>query len=201
MSGETKTEEKETTTTVSNDETNNKFAADFKPVFSASKLAEICSPRSHEKTRIKFLRNFQPFAGIKLDANVSPAKKTSIYKPRVLLSEAEKDEIKKKLDESLDLDGLKFDDDRIIDAFDEKLQQTTSSDYTGLEFLMKHLTIKIEPGQDEATNGDLDDDGTDSESAYLTAQSDEECFKKYCDKEEIYEAKSKQAVTSFLLVQ
>lgn len=176
------------------EEERKKFANDFKPTFSASKLGEICSPRSREATHIKFLRSFRPFSEIKLETTSvsSPAKKTSIYKPKVLLSESEKAEIKRQLDESIDLDELKFDDDKIIDSFDEKLQKTSNDGE--IQFLMSRLAISEEDETAAGSGGG--DQSDDSESAYITAQSDEECFKSYCDKDGTIEAKSKQAVGS-----
>lgn len=187
-----------TTTTTSDLENSpeRKFASEFKPTFSASKLAEICSPRSRETTRLKFLCSFRPFSDIvtsspKVSA-ASSAKKSSFYKPRNLLTEAEKADIKHQLDENIDLEELTFDDDRIRDRFEERLLK--SSVNSGLEFLMDRLTIST----DNNNNDDVDDeqvDDSDPESAYVTAQSDEDSFKKYCDKDSAIEAKSKQAVS------
>lgn len=157
-----------------------KFAEDFKPTFSASKLAEMCSPNTSESTRLKFLLNFRPFSDVKAERTL-PVKKKDIYKPKVLLSEAEKSEIKRHLDETLDFEELKFDDEKIIESFNEKLRIEEHD--TSLDFLMSKLVLTD------------DEEGKESaESAYVTAQSDEECFKKNCDKSISIETKSKQAV-------
>lgn len=156
-----------------------KFAQEFKPTFSASKLNEICSPYSSESTKIKFLRNYKPFSSL---VSVKSPKK-SPYKPRILLSEAEKDQIKKNLDESLDLEELKFDDNKIIESFSETLKiKSDKGGKESLEFLMNRLLLTD------------DDDEGDENSDYVTAQSDEECFKKSSDTNIMNEAKSKQAV-------
>lgn len=178
-----------------------KFASEFKPTFSASKLAEICSPRSRETTRLKFLCTFRPFSEIVTSspkvAAASSAKKSSLYKPRNLLTEAEKADIKRQLDENIDLEELTFDDNRIRDRFEERLLK--SSDNTGLEFLMGGLKISSDNNNNddgvEDENDEQQVDDSDPESAYVTAQSDEDSFKKYCDKDSAIEAKSKHAVS------
>ena len=174
---------------VNSNRNSNTFAGEFKPVFSASKLGEICSPRSSESTKVRFLRSFRPFSEIKLETSKSPAKKTSIYKPKVLLSEAEKSSIKAQLDANIDLEKLKFDDEKIIESFNESLSEENQKHDDSLTFLMRQLII---------TDDEDEDEGNESpESAYLTAQSDEECFKMYCDKALAIETKSKQAVRNF----
>ena len=167
------------------EEEKNLFARDFKPIFSASKLGEICSPRSSESTKIRFLRSFRPFSEIKIDIREAKKPPTSIYKPKVLLTEEEKNSIKSQLDETIDLNELRFDDEKIIESFNEKLGHDNGKNDDSLTFLMRQLIL---------TDDDDDDNQPESGESYVTAQSDEECFKTNCDKAISVEAKSKQAV-------
>ena len=162
------------------------FAREFKPTFSASKLNEICSPKSSESTKIKFLANWQPFSDLARQWKKSSEPSTQ-KSARILLSEREKTEIKKSLDESLNLDELKFDDEKLIASFSEKLKMESgkneSKNIETLEFLMSHLLVTD------------DDEGSDE---YVTAESDEERFRRMNSDRNgwwsVVDAKSKQAV-------
>jgi hypothetical protein len=176
----------------SNEESERFNTESFRPTFSASKLGELCSPRAGEITKIKFIKQFQPFCQIKVASGASDSKKPASKINKVLLTQKEKEEIKLKLDAEIDYKELKFDDDSLIEAFENDLKlQSASRDPNELSFLMNNLLI--------TDDSDADDSGNqqNQQAAYLTAESDEEYFKRVNKKftnEEIIEMKSKQAV-------
>lgn len=167
------------------DTTEKQFAQDFKPRFSASKLGELCSLRTGEITKVKFLKQFKPFCDVHADVAKGDEKQIDAVKPRpILLNVQEKEDIKKQLDETIDFKNLKFDDDSLLEAFEKTLRLTCEPDMNGFNFKMSQLLITDDSEQDEL-------------SAYLTPESDEEHFKsvnKKIDKEEIVSAKSRQAI-------
>lgn len=142
---------------------NEKIAQDFTPTFSASKLGDLCSTNTSESTKFRFLKQFKPFSEHISYIKSSPPKKSP---PDALLSKQEKEEIKKKLNETINFEDLTFDDDFIIESFQNKLSQK-KSDEDELSFLVNQMLLTDDEDKKlEATKID----------EYFTAESDEETF-------------------------
>jgi hypothetical protein len=104
-----------------------KFAPDFFPMISASKLGEICATNS-EFTKIRFLRQLKPFSDIyinkekkalgKADEPGAPKEKVS----RSLLDHSDKEIIKQHLNESINVSALTFNDHHVIRNFKQTIE-------------------------------------------------------------------------------
>jgi hypothetical protein len=148
-----------------------KFAENFVPTFSASKLGEFCNANQTEKSKIKFLAQFKPFSELLFTVSDSPKDCKSVKSEKkkppaksTLLDQNEKEKLKQILDESINTDRLTFDDDRVIEKF-KKSSSREQKDFEieNIQSLLNQLNFQDENARD---------------SFYETATSDEETFKK-----------------------
>lgn len=90
-----------------------KFAEAFKPVFSASTIVTFLG-KPGIKTKVDFLKKFEPFSDYKIAAQ------TKNPNP-ILLSQDEKDSIKKLMKDTFSSDCLKFDDTSLVQMFNDDI--------------------------------------------------------------------------------
>lgn len=129
---------------------NEKIASDFFPTISASKLGPLCGNPS-ESTRFRYLKNYKPYS----DLLVKSSRKDEIFK----LSPSEKGIVKKYLEENINLETLKFNDQLVLESFQKEHLPLINQEFMQKSFLTKE---------------DISDDFTIEE--YFTAESDEEKF-------------------------
>ena len=124
--------------TKSDESAKKKFAQDFKPKFTASKVGEFCGRRKSELTKIKFLRQFEPFSQIRTKSSQEPVAAAVAFDEtnrasKSLLRQSEKDLLKQKLDSSICTKTLTFDDGQVNMEFEETAAQSRGADEHPIE--------------------------------------------------------------------
>jgi hypothetical protein len=150
-----------------------KFAKDFVPTFSASKLGDFCGNQS-EATRIRFLRQHKPFSEIKITEGIAPentkpsSEKNKKKSSKSLLDENEKNLLKQTLDESINTETLTFDDTEVIETFKMKLDLNKSSNkIDNIDLILNQLKLSEDKSSQEI-----------QDEEYQTAESEGEDFVK-----------------------
>lgn len=129
-----------------------KFADDFVPTFSASRLGDICGNQS-EYARIKLLRHFKPFSEIRMSSSCDDLTKaesntrSKIYKSTSLLAKEDKEFLKSRLEKSINTTDLTFNDEQVLGSFRLKIDSNSEDEEKSRSNPLKRTHSEMDPSK------------------------------------------------------